>query len=66
MKEASLKGYILCHSFHANCSKKQSDSVGEQTSACYGVGVWNVRDDKGSMYRSFMGLMGLDPIEVVA
>lgn len=32
-----LKGYI--HTFYANCSKKQSDSVGEQASACYGVGV---------------------------
>lgn len=46
-------------------SKKQSDSVGEQASACYGVGVER-RDDKGSVHRSFMGLMGLDPIEVVA
>lgn len=66
MKEAGLKGDIQCHSFYANCSKKQSNSVGEQASDGYGVGVWNMCDDKGSVYRSFMGVMDLYPIEVVA
>ena len=39
---------------------------GEQASDGYGVGVWNMCDDKGSVYRSFMGVMDLYPIEVVA